>query len=143
MITHSSLDSAVIGKDDPGYARVQQLVTNESEFSKDWVSSVTEGCAAVAPLLPDDVDRDAHNMFLICCRINSNAHGLCVDARNNSMALGLLPTCSMINHSCAPNSSFSSDYTAAGPRVTVRAVKVRSPCITRIEPDQIGAGLNG
>lgn len=57
----------------------------------------------------------------LCCRINSNSHGIFdnYSSSNAVVGLGLFPTTSILNHSCVPNCF----YSGMGGRMVVRTLR--------------------
>lgn len=94
-----------------------------------WLSSITRCMKSLhteylsQPFFTSSYDLpDVSTLIELCCRINSNSHGIFDNyaSTNRVIGLGLFPTTSILNHSCTPNAFFSC---AGGGEMVVRTLR--------------------
>lgn len=122
-------------------AAVQALEAHESSTDAKWLESVRRAAEAVVPALAAGVPADsdvppatADDLVGIALRVNNNAYSCHGRAGLTSLAVGLWPALSILNHSCYPNASY---YGGGNGVVAVRAMrdipKGTQVCTTYIE----------
>ncbi len=97
-----------------------QMLVHTGALNSESRRSLRALASSICDRLPEEI-RPPLDLFLRwASQINSNSHGLNhTNAANESMGFGLFPLCSIFNHSCLPNCT----YTNEGPQLVFRLLR--------------------
>ena len=102
----------------PEWADVEGMVDNLSAVSAVDMQHMTAAASLLLSLLPASLHLPIPAIVSFMSRVNNNSHALSASSSaSQHVGFGLFPLCSILNHSCYPNTIYTSHLSSLSMRV--------------------------